>query len=142
VLSPVTGLFCHRRLWEARLSQAWTPASGRQDHTTSPSARSGVRRIASVASTASRRNVSWRAQRPSCSSRTRKEGPLICPTAQAKFLRAKGWDRSTLLNRLSKIAGTRKRVSEPFWQPCGRPTPQAPGRCVNRGAIRPWTKRQ
>jgi len=39
---------------------------GRQDHTTSPSARSGVRRTPQPASTASRRNVSWRAQRPSC----------------------------------------------------------------------------
>src|SRR5580692_11840165 len=37
VLSPVTGLFCHRRF--ARLvPQNLTPASGRQDHTTSPSA--------------------------------------------------------------------------------------------------------
>ncbi len=37
-LSPVTGLVCHRRqqkLFSANL----TPASGRQDHTTSPSAR-------------------------------------------------------------------------------------------------------
>jgi hypothetical protein len=39
VLSPATGLFCHRRprkLLPANL----TPASGRQDHTTSPSASS------------------------------------------------------------------------------------------------------
>jgi hypothetical protein len=36
VLSPVTGLFCHRR---SRIQPATlTPASGRQDHTTSPSA--------------------------------------------------------------------------------------------------------
>jgi hypothetical protein len=37
VLSPVTGLFCHRRLAE-EIPQDLTPASGRQDHTTSPSA--------------------------------------------------------------------------------------------------------
>jgi hypothetical protein len=37
VLSPVTGLFCHRRLVEL-LPRNLTPASGRQDHTTSPSA--------------------------------------------------------------------------------------------------------
>jgi hypothetical protein len=37
VLSPVTGLFCHRRLRELLLTNL-TPASGRQDHTTSPSA--------------------------------------------------------------------------------------------------------
>jgi hypothetical protein len=36
VLSPVTGLFCHRRL--RIISANLTPASGRQDHTTSPSA--------------------------------------------------------------------------------------------------------
>jgi hypothetical protein len=37
-LSPVTGLCCHRRL---RIESAnLTPASGRQDHTTSPSAAS------------------------------------------------------------------------------------------------------
>ena len=48
VLSPVTGLSCHRRLrmtdasrtrsGEMHLAQSLTPASGRQDHTTSPSA--------------------------------------------------------------------------------------------------------
>src|ERR1700712_6075289 len=37
VLSPVTGLFCHRRLRKLP-SANLTPASGRQDHTTSPSA--------------------------------------------------------------------------------------------------------
>ena len=36
VLSPVTGLVCHRRC--ADHSANLTPASGRQDHTTSPSA--------------------------------------------------------------------------------------------------------
>jgi hypothetical protein len=36
-LSPVTGLSCHRRLAKL-LSRDLTPASGRQDHTTSPSA--------------------------------------------------------------------------------------------------------
>src|SRR3954454_17662840 len=37
VLSPVTGLFCHRRLRKLSFAN-FTPASGRQDHTTSPSA--------------------------------------------------------------------------------------------------------
>src|SRR5712671_2446091 len=45
VLSPVTGLFCHRRPadmflskpgWADATSANLTPASGRQDHTTSP----------------------------------------------------------------------------------------------------------
>jgi len=38
VLSPVTGLFCHRRSQDNPATL--TPASGRQDHTTSPSASS------------------------------------------------------------------------------------------------------
>jgi hypothetical protein len=37
VLSPVTGLFCHRR-FTGLIPRNLTPASGRQDHTTSPSA--------------------------------------------------------------------------------------------------------
>jgi hypothetical protein len=37
-LSPVTGLFCHRR-FAGIIPQNLTPASGRQDHTTSPSAK-------------------------------------------------------------------------------------------------------
>ena len=41
-LSPVTGLYCHRRQRNAT-STNLTPASGRQDHTTSPSARNVIR---------------------------------------------------------------------------------------------------
>jgi hypothetical protein len=37
VLSPVIGLFCHRHLAQSS-AQSLTPASRRQDHTTSPSA--------------------------------------------------------------------------------------------------------
>jgi hypothetical protein len=36
VLSPVTGLSCHRRQRDAKHLANLTPASGRQDHTTSP----------------------------------------------------------------------------------------------------------
>ena len=52
-LSRVTGLVCHprpRKLPSANL----TPASGRQDHTTSPSASSALRLCAPLASIASR----------------------------------------------------------------------------------------
>src|SRR6266436_4609178 len=54
-LSPVTGLFCHRRLadivlslpgWADRTPQNLTPASGRQDHTILPSAKSVSRQRA------------------------------------------------------------------------------------------------
>ena len=41
---PVTGLFCHRRLRTE--SANLTPASGREDHTTSPSASSRIRQSA------------------------------------------------------------------------------------------------
>src|SRR5450756_3085087 len=42
-LSLVTGLSCHHRPQEILLPANLTPASGRQDHTASPSADSGVR---------------------------------------------------------------------------------------------------
>jgi hypothetical protein len=45
VLSPATGLFCHRRPQDHHLTSL-TPASGRHDHTTSPSARSALVRCA------------------------------------------------------------------------------------------------
>src|SRR3954452_11262795 len=51
VISPVIGLFCHRRLASA---QNLTPASRRQDHTTLPSAFSTVRQRCLIASIASR----------------------------------------------------------------------------------------
>src|SRR3954453_13821504 len=51
VISPVIGLFCHRRLASA---QNLTPASRRQNHTTLPSAFSTVRQRCLIASIASR----------------------------------------------------------------------------------------
>src|SRR5258707_12531384 len=62
VLSPVTGLFCHRRprigFVQARLgrrnSANLTPASGRQDHTTSPYAATSLVRSLSDRSQAFR----------------------------------------------------------------------------------------
>src|SRR3954454_9089411 len=51
VISPVIGLVCHRRFVSA---QSLTPASRRQDHTTSPYAFSPVRQRCLIASIASR----------------------------------------------------------------------------------------
>ena len=85
-LSPVTGLSCHRRL--AMLLQRLAPASGRQDHTTSPSAISV--RSSCVASTASHRafvtlrNAPHRVE-------TREDKSVICPTAKAEYFSVKGW---------------------------------------------------
>ena len=69
-----------------------TPASGRQDHTTSPSARSGVRLrrhprpphpTATFVTCAT----------PLLSGGTRGLRPLICPTTEAEFFCAGGWTR-------------------------------------------------
>jgi hypothetical protein len=53
-LSPVTGLSCHRRRRKLVFANL-TPASGRQDHTTSPSARCAFSSATPPASIASRR---------------------------------------------------------------------------------------
>jgi len=63
VLSPATGLFCHRR--RRNCSADLTPASGRQDHTTLPSARQALSSSAPLASTASRPTSVTIAKRPS-----------------------------------------------------------------------------
>src|ERR1700732_2392725 len=63
-LSPVTGLSCHRR--PRKLPSAnLTPASARQDHTTSPSASGALRRCVLSASPAPRRPSVTSASRPS-----------------------------------------------------------------------------
>src|SRR5260221_14431955 len=73
-LSPVTGLFCHRRprIWlpapgrADRNSANLTPASGRQDHTTSPYAATSLVRSLGDRS---------RAHRPPCNPVARKTLP-------------------------------------------------------------------
>ena len=65
VLSSVTGLSCHRRPREVLLPADLTPASGRQDHTASPSASARVRLSQAFASTASHRAFVTIATRPS-----------------------------------------------------------------------------
>ena len=57
-----------------------TPASGRQDHTTSPSAHACVRLSQAFASTASHRAFVTIATRPSHRVRRAEAMPLICPT--------------------------------------------------------------
>jgi hypothetical protein len=63
-LSPVIGLFCHRRLADSD-PRSLTPASRRQDHTTSPSARQALSSAAPPTSTASRLAFVTIASRPS-----------------------------------------------------------------------------
>jgi hypothetical protein len=79
-LSPVTGLVCHRRSADMFLSKpGWadlnsanlTPASGRQDHTTSPSAATSLVRTLSDRSQAFRPALrSHRAQNAAASTAT------------------------------------------------------------------------
>ena len=89
VLSPVSGLFCHRHLAK-NFPQGLAPASRRQDHTTSPYAlafSSGAKNTpdakASIASPAQR--IVTIAKRPSCGPGWAKQMPLICPTWKAKY---------------------------------------------------------
>src|SRR5450631_3541074 len=112
VLSPVTGLFCHRRLadivlskpgWADATPQNLTPASGRQDHTILPYAaivsrpragdRSRVFRLAlqsrrtqnAAASTATHPAFVTIMIRPSCGVGWREFVEMICPTGEAKY---------------------------------------------------------
>jgi hypothetical protein len=62
VLSPVTGLSCHRR--RRNFFRQLEPASGRHDHTILPSAISAARFIGTAASTASRPTSVTIAKRP------------------------------------------------------------------------------
>jgi hypothetical protein len=96
VLSPGTGLSCPRRPQDHRLA-GLTPASGRQDHTTSPYAAalsSGLTTIepdaaTSIASRAQR--VVTIAIRPSVGHETAAVLKLICPTAKAENFCERDW---------------------------------------------------
>src|SRR6266852_7673631 len=75
-LSPVTGLFCHRRPrtnvvpkpgWADATSANLTPASGRQDHTTSPYAATSLVRSLGDRSQAEARPAIHRAQNAAAS---------------------------------------------------------------------------
>ena len=111
VLSPVTGLFCHRRPRIKVLSAPGradstsanlTPASGRQDHTTSPYATTSLVRVPLIAhrpkpALQSRRTQNAAAStashpasvtimiRPSCGVGWREFVEMICPTGEAKY---------------------------------------------------------
>jgi hypothetical protein len=123
-LSPVTGLFCHRRLADIVLSkpgradltpQDLTPASGRQDHTILPSAKSVSRQRAvdrsqvfrpalrphraqnAAASIASLPASVTIAIRPSSGVGWREFVEMICPTGEAKYFCKRGWTANSLI---------------------------------------------
>src|ERR1700730_3331280 len=147
-LSPVTGLFCHRRLADIVLSKpGWvdlnsanlTPASGRQDHTILPSAKSVSRQHAGDRSRVFRLALqSHRAQnaaastathpafvtimiRPSCGVGWREFVEMICPTGEAKYFCKGDWtqkcptgksDREVTTNRPAGASGQVAGVAE------------------------------
>src|SRR6476620_9709573 len=82
VLSPVTGLFCHRHLRKLSFANL-TPASGRQDHTTSPSACAPFVYGASASIASNPASVTI-AIRPSVGW-TAGVLKLICPTGRAEY---------------------------------------------------------
>src|SRR6266566_9995676 len=90
VISPVTGLFCHRH-FAGIIPRTLAPASGRQDHTTSPSAsaplvlrRCRVHRIPYPTSVTI-------AIRPSCGNGTARVVSLIWGKREAEYFCAQGW---------------------------------------------------
>jgi hypothetical protein len=107
-LSPVTGLFCHRRA-RGFLLENLTPASGRQDHTTSPSAsaplvlrRQNVHRIPLPTFVTT-------AKRPSLSRRDAASKPRFLIFRKRNIFARGDWTTQISLNRLMKIAFTRTR---------------------------------
>src|SRR5882672_6302258 len=148
VLSPVIGLFCHRRSADMFLSKpGWadlnsanlTPASGRQDHTTSPYAatsfvsspfdRSQAFRQPALqprcapnaaASTASLPASVTIMIRPSGGVGWREFVEMICPTGEAEYFCKGDWTGRITLIRFNKFGFTRKRdpranARQPQW---------------------------
>src|SRR5882672_5886589 len=137
VLSPVIGLFCHRRSADMFLSKpGWadlnsanlTPASGRQDHTILPYAaasfvcspfdRSQAFRQPALqprcapdaaASTASHPASVTIAIRPSGGVGWREFVEMICPTGEAEYFCKGDWTGRITLIRFNKFGFTRKR---------------------------------
>jgi hypothetical protein len=91
VLSPVIGLICHRRL-QTLPSANLTPASRRQDHTTSPSASARfVKRAACVHRIPPR--VRDDRDTPLVGAGRGELVEMICPTGKAKYFCGGGLDR-------------------------------------------------
>src|SRR5258707_15721131 len=136
VLSPVTGLFCHRHSRtdvEPKPGRAdptsanLTPASGRQDHTTSPYAATSLVRVpfdrSRILVGPALHHVSRLtlprpphpiprfvtiAIRPSCGTGWRELVEMICPTGEAKYFCKGDWTAQITLIRFNKFAAARK----------------------------------
>jgi hypothetical protein len=82
-----------------------TPASRRQDHTTSPSASSAVRPQAPSASTASRPASVTIASRPSCGTGRGESIKLFLPNGEAKNFAKQDWTGKSLICPSGKSVG-------------------------------------
>src|ERR1700736_6513027 len=95
-LSPATGLSCHRHPREVLLPANLTPASGRQDHTASPSARvtlfSRNFRVHRIPP-----RVRDDRDPPLSSGETGEAIEMICPTGEAEYFCKGGWTAKSLI---------------------------------------------
>src|SRR5579872_2490434 len=102
----VIGLFCHHR-WRGHPANL-TPASRRQNHTTSPSAGNAFVDCAASVHRIPHPTFVTTAKRPSLIGRgTREEVPVICPSSQAHSLRHFG--------TTGKSMSRRENVSRVLW---------------------------
>src|ERR1700681_2673491 len=116
-LSPVTGLSCHRRLRKLPLADL-TPASGRQDHTTSPSAgRTLVRSAARVHRIPPR--VRDDREPPLQRDGMCESIKLFLPNPEAKYFCREGWTRNRVLRPSGKSVGLSSSPL-PLWERVAR----------------------
>ena len=130
-LSLVTGLSCHHRLADC-FPRNLTPASGRQDHTTSPSALAPFVKSAAT-STASRPNVRDDRETPLVWDGMAGDMEVICAKREGKYFFGKDWTGSISLIRFGKLDFRRR----------PRKRSRTPGRhCERSEAIHCATKRK
>jgi hypothetical protein len=114
-LFPATGLFA--TVASQTVPRSLTPASGRQNHTISPSASAAlVSRSIYVHRISTR--VSLRSRAPLLSGETGGETPLICPTRQEEYFSAEGWTGffDLPVGQFPGVRGTRFLPPLPLWE--------------------------
>ena len=107
VLSSVTGLSCHRR-WRKISSANLASASGCQDHTTSPSASSAFRLVASRRPLRPAPNVRDDREAPLISRRDDGNMDLIWVRRETEYFFGKDWTGGIALSRFMKFGFARK----------------------------------
>src|SRR4051794_9902854 len=106
-ISPVIGLVCHRRFAS---EQSLTPASRRQNHTTSPSAFSAVRQRRLIASIASRPASVTIASAPWWDE-TAAIKQVFCLGEEARYFYGQGWTGDLRNSPICVIASAAKQSS-------------------------------